>query len=62
MAISAFIIIVGFILMSGGGSVNSMDFHPEIFSFRRIVMAPIFCVVGFVLMIYAILANPNKKK
>lgn len=55
MVISVLIIIVGFILMSGGGSKHNMDFSPEIFSFRRIVLAPIVCVSGFGLMIYAIL-------
>lgn len=61
MIVSVLIIIVGFVLMSGGGSKNSMDFNPEIFSFRRIVLAPIVCVSGFFLMVYAILKTPSNK-
>lgn len=59
MVISLVIIIVGFALMSGGGSKNSMDFNPDIFSFRRIVLAPVVCVCGFGLMIYGILKKNN---
>lgn len=62
VAISVVIIIVGFILMSGGGSPDSPDFHPEIFSKQRIVVAPVICMIGFVLMIVAILRNSKNKK
>lgn len=61
IAISVLLIIGGFVLMSGGGSTDPEVFNPEIFSSRRIVVAPIVCLMGFCLMIYAILANPQKK-
>lgn len=61
IAISVLLIVVGFGLMSGGGSTDPEVFNPEIFSSRRIVVAPIVCLLGFCLMIYAILANPQKK-
>ncbi len=61
MASSVLLIIVGFMLMSGGGSVDGVTYNPDIFSPRRVVIAPIVCVAGFVLMIYAILVNPKKK-
>ena len=35
------IIILGFILMMGGGSDNPAEFNYDIFSFRRITLAPI---------------------
>lgn len=62
MGLSVLIILIGFALMSGGGSDSPETFNPEIFSSRRIVLAPIVCVVGFVLMIYAILASPARSR
>ena len=58
MALSALFILVGFILMSGGQSEDPTAFSPEIFSSRRIVVAPIVCLIGFCLMVYAILVKP----
>ncbi|MFC4666211.1 DUF3098 domain-containing protein [Falsiporphyromonas endometrii] len=59
MIISVLIIVVGFILMSGGGSPDGVTYNPEMFSWRRIVLAPFVCVVGFALMVYAIMAKPS---
>lgn len=53
-------IIIGFMLMSGGGSGDS-TFNPEIFSTRRIVVAPIVTVIGFMLVIVGILRNSKDK-
>jgi len=58
MALSALFILVGFILMSGGQSEDPTAFSPEIFSSRRIVVAPIVCLIGFCLMVSAILVKP----
>ena len=52
-------IITGFILMSGGGSDDPNVFNPEIFSFRRITLAPTVVMSGFALEIYAIMRKPN---
>lgn len=60
MGLSVLLILVGFLLMSGGGSEDPTAFNPEIFSPRRIVLAPIVCVAGFLLMVYAILVKPGK--
>lgn len=49
------VIILGFVLMSGGGSSSPNEFNYEMFSFRRITLAPIVVVLGFVIEIYAIL-------
>jgi len=61
MALSALFILVGFILMSGGQSEDPTAFSPEIFSIRRIVVAPIVCLIGFCLMVYAILVKPTDR-
>ena len=61
MALSVLFILVGFILMSGGQSEDPTAFSPEIFSSRRIVVAPIVCLIGFCLMVYAILVKPTTR-
>lgn len=62
MGASLLLILIGFILMSGGQSEDPTAFSPEIFSSRRIVIAPIICLSGFILMIYAILVKPTTTK
>ncbi len=54
------LIIIGFMLMSGGGSGDE-SFNPEIFSTRRIVVAPLVTVLGFVGVIVGILRNSKDK-
>jgi len=54
-------ITLGFILMSGGGSDDPNVFNPEIYSFRRIRLAPTLVLIGLGIEIYAILLNPHKK-
>jgi hypothetical protein len=48
------LILLGFILMSGGGSENPNEFNEEIFSFRRITLAPLMVLAGFALEVVAI--------
>ena len=59
MAIGFAIIVVGFILMTGGKSNDPNVFNPEIFSFRRITLAPIILLFGFAFEIYAIMKKPK---
>ncbi|MDO6818395.1 DUF3098 domain-containing protein [Zobellia sp. 1_MG-2023] len=54
-------IAVGFILMSGGGSDDPNVFNEDIYSFRRIRLAPTLVLIGLGIEIYAILLNPHKK-
>lgn len=54
------IIIVGFLLMIGGKAENPNEFNPEIFSFRRITLAPIIVLFGFVFEIWAIMKKPRE--
>ena len=58
LAIGMAIVILGFILMSGSGSTES-SYDPDIFSARRIKLAPVVCLVGFVSMIYAVIRKPK---
>jgi hypothetical protein len=55
-------IALGYILMAGGGSDDPNVFSEEIYSFRRIRVAPTLVLIGLGLQVYAILANPGKKK
>ena len=48
-------IVLGFVLMSGGGAATPEEFHYEIFSWRRITLAPILIVGGFAFEVYALL-------
>ena len=54
-------IIIGFLLMSGGGSASQTEFNPEIFSTRRIVIGPAIAFLGFVAMAVAIIIRPKFK-
>jgi uncharacterized membrane protein len=55
IAVAVVFIIIGFVLMSGGGAADDVSFNPEIFSTRRIVVAPIVTVFGFLLVIVGIM-------
>lgn len=56
------LIVIGFLLMSGGGSDTPEGFNPEIFSTRRIVVGPLLSFLGFLLMAFAIIWQPKKNK
>ena len=52
--------IIGFLLMIGGGADQLNEFNAdELFSQRRITLAPFFIVVGYVIIIVAIMRRPN---
>ena len=53
------LIVLGFLLMSGGGSEDPNVYNPELFSARRIVVAPLFIVLGFALEVWAIMRKPK---
>ena len=58
LAVGMAVIILGFLLMSGPGSTEGY-FEPDIFSVRRVKVAPVVCLAGFVFMIYGILRKPK---
>tara|TARA_B100000809_G_scaffold237763_1_gene257919 strand:- start:85697 stop:85936 length:240 start_codon:yes stop_codon:yes gene_type:complete len=60
MVIGLAFITLGFVLMAGGGSNDPEVFNEAIYSFRRIRLAPTLVLIGFVIEVYAILADPAK--
>ena len=58
--LSIFIIVLGFIIMSGGESSDPDIFNDEIYNFRRIRLAPLMVVLGFILCIFSILYKDKK--
>lgn len=59
--VGLFLIALGFILMSGGGSDDPNVFSKEIFNRRRITVAPILVLSGYVVGIFAIMKRPSRK-
>lgn len=58
IAVGMLVVILGFILMSGGSSDETV-FDNEIFSVRCIKVAPVVCFLGFISIIYAIIRKPK---
>ena len=58
LAVGMLIVVIGFLLMTGPGSSDTV-YEPDIFSARRIKVAPIVCLFGFVSMIYAVMRKPK---
>lgn len=61
LAIGLAIIIIGFILMSGGATTDEA-FNPAIFDARHIKVAPVITFLGFVSIIVAIVYKPKDKE
>lgn len=62
MLIGVIVIIIGFVLMSGGGDHTATEFDSSIYSARRITIAPIVVIIGFVIEIYAIMKRFSSDK
>lgn len=58
-SVAVIFIILGFVLMGGPASTVEGGFEPDIFSARRIKVAPVVCLIGFLLMVVGIL-YPSK--
>lgn len=52
---------LGFLLMAGGNSDDPNVFNYEVFSFRRIRLAPTVIFIGFGICIYSIFKSPKKQ-
>lgn len=61
LAIGMAIVIIGLVLMSGEGSAEGV-FNPDIFSVRRIKVAPVVSLFGFIFIMFAIMYKPKTKK
>ncbi|MGQ9619753.1 MAG: DUF3098 domain-containing protein [Bacteroidales bacterium] len=55
------IIVIGFLLMLGGKSESPNEFSEKIFSFRRVTLAPVIVISGFIFEIWAIMRKPRKR-
>ena len=58
LAVGMAIVVIDFLLMTGPGSSDTV-YEPDIFSARRIKVAPVVCLFGFVSMIYAVMRKPK---
>ena len=58
LAVGMAIVVIGFLLMTGPGSSDTV-YEPDIFSVRRTKVAPLVCLFGFVSMIYAVMRKPK---
>ncbi|MBP5221092.1 MAG: DUF3098 domain-containing protein [Bacteroidaceae bacterium] len=61
LAVGMVFVVLGFILMSGSGSAEG-TFDADIFSVRRIKVAPLCCLFGFLFIIYAIMFKKKDSK
>lgn len=62
MLVGAVVITLGFVLMLGGTKATPDEFSYDIFSWRRITLAPIVVVAGFVFEVFAIMKRFPPKK
>lgn len=62
MLIGLAVIVLGLVLMAGGSSESPDVFNYEMFSFRRITLAPILVLGGFAFEVYAIMSKGKKSK
>jgi hypothetical protein len=53
------LIFIGFLLMIGGGSKDPNIFNEKIFSPRRLTLAPILILLGYMIDLYAIMKKPR---
>ena len=61
MLIGIALIIIGFVVMSGGGSKDPKVFSEDIFDTQRLTVAPILILLGFAVEVVAIMLKPKQK-
>lgn len=63
LIVGAVLVVVGYLLMIGGGSDDPNQFHAdEIFSTRRITVAPIVILTGFVVVLFGIMKKSKEEE
>lgn len=62
LIVGLLVIIVGFLLMIGGGSDDPEVFSEALFGFRRLTLAPILILAGYIIEIYAIMYRAKEQK
>ena len=60
MLVGIALLVIGYLLMVGGGADDPKVFSPEIFSFRRITLAPIIVLAGFAAVMFAIMKKAKE--
>ena len=60
LSIGSILVIIGYILMSGEGSTLAA-YNPDIFSGTRIRIAPLLCLLGYLLNVFGILYRPRQR-
>lgn len=55
IGIGVVVVVIGFFLMSGGGADNVTSYSPDIFSFRRMYIAPIAILAGYGIVMWGII-------
>lgn len=61
IAVGIIVVVIGFLLMTGPSS-SETQYQPDIFSFRRVKVAPVICFLGYIWIIFAILRKPKDRK
>lgn len=56
------VLAIGYVLLAGGGSDDPNVFNPAMFDNRRLVVAPILIVLGFIVEIVAIMFKDKNRK
>ena len=59
LSIGSILVIIGYILMSGKGSTLAA-YNPDIFSDLRILVAPVICLIGYLLNGFGIIYHPKQ--
>ncbi len=62
LGIAIVVIVIGYLLMTGSATTEETGFNPDIFSKRRIVFAPLVCMIGYILAIVAIVFKSKDKE
>ena len=60
MLVGLALMVLGYVLMTGGGSSDPQVFNYAMFDFRRLVLAPVAIVAGIVVIIVAIIRKPKE--
>ena len=62
LGVGLIVLALGYILLTGGGSDDPNVFNPEMFNVRRMYIAPIMIMAGFIINIVAIMIKPKDKE
>ncbi len=61
MIIGLVVLVLGFVLLSGGGVTDPKVFNYDMFDFRRLVLSPVVMVAGIVIIVVSIIKKPEDR-